>query len=197
MAAALRITPYLLQHAWRCPSERAAVLAAAMQPALELADISTEQRLACWLAQVGHESGRGRFLREIWGPTPAQARYEPTTRLSRTLGNTRPGDGKRYMGRGLIQTTGRANYARTADRLRALVGESAPDVFTAPALLEVPQWAALSAAIYWHDRSLNRWADNGDFATVTRRINGGLNGLADRQLLYTQALAALHLGRPA
>lgn len=195
--AAIRITPYLLQHAWRCPAERAAVLAAAMQPALELADISTEQRLACWLAQVGHESGRGRFLREIWGPTPAQARYEPTTSLSRTLGNTRPGDGKRYMGRGLIQTTGRANYARTAARLRALVGESAPDVVTAPALLEVPQWAALSAAIYWHDRSLNRWADNGDFATLTRRINGGLNGLADRQLLYTQALAALHLGRPA
>lgn len=194
---AIRITPYLLQHAWRIPADRAARWSPVMQAALELADISNEQRLACWLAQVGHESGRGRFTREIWGPTPAQARYEPTTKLSRMLGNINAGDGKRFMGRGLIQTTGRANYVHTAVRLKALVGESAPDVVTAPALLEAPEWAALSAGIFWRDRGLNRYADAGDFLTLTRRINGGTNGLADRQMLYTQALSALHLGRPS
>ncbi len=69
--------------------------------------INTPARAAAFLAQVGHESGQLRYLREIWGPTPAQVRYEGRA----DLGNAQPGDGKRFMGRGLIQITGRKNYA--------------------------------------------------------------------------------------
>ncbi len=186
--SALHVTPALLALSLGIPLHRAELWAPVMQPALELAEISTRERLAHWLGQVGHESGRLRYVREIWGPIPAQVRYEPSTKLSAALGNTRPGDGKRYMGRGLIQVTGRANYARCAQRLREVAGERSPDVLAAPAMLETPEWAALSAALYWRDRGLNRWADAGDILTLTRRINGGTNGLADRQAIYTQAL---------
>src|SRR6185503_12838834 len=71
------------------------------------------QRIAMWLAQIGHESGGFVYTREIWGPTPAQSRYEGRE----DLGNTQPGDGKRFIGRGLIQTTGRANYQATGNAL--------------------------------------------------------------------------------
>jgi putative chitinase len=190
----MKITADLLVAALRIPRARAELWAPVMVPALQLADISTGQRLACWLAQVGHETLRLRYTRELWGPTPAQRRYEPPSTLAARLGNERPGDGRRYLGRGLIQVTGRANYARTTARLRALVGEAVPDFVVAPALLESPDWAALSAAAYWRDRGLNRYADAFDFVTLTRRINGGTNGLADRQTLYTQALGAIALG---
>lgn len=190
----ISLTQALLASALSIPASRAQLWASTMQPALQLADISTPQRLACWLAQVGHETGRLRYVREIWGPTAAQQRYEPVTTLSRRLGNTQPGDGRRYLGRGLIQTTGRANYARLTDRVRQLMGDSAPDFVATPALVEVPQWAAIAAAVYWRDRDLNRWADAFDFVTLTKRINGGTNGLADRQHLYTQALSAITLG---
>lgn len=183
------ITPALLSRCLAIPLHRAALWAPVLRPALQLADITTPRRLAHWLGQIGHESGRLRYVREIWGPTPQQARYEPATRLSRVLGNVRTGDGKRYMGRGLIQVTGRANHGHTTARARELVGEAAPDFVEAPALLETPEWAALSAAIYWRDRGLNRWADADDLLTLTRRINGGTNGLADRQAIYTQSLA--------
>lgn len=189
----LRPTPELLAMAMAIPLPRARLWAPAMGGALALAEIDTRQRLACWLAQIGHETLRLRCMREIWGPTPAQVRYEPSTTLSRRLGNLRTGDGKRYMGRGLIQTTGLANYVHARDRLRVLVGGSVPDFVTAPAMLEAPEWAALSAALYWRDRRLNQYADAFDFVTLTKRINGGTNGLADRQALYTQALGALTL----
>lgn len=211
-AAAAGLTPRLLAAALGIPLSRAALWAPHMAPALGLAEITTPQRLACWLAQIGHETGRLRWVREIWGPTAAQTRYErdpsapwprspaeakrPAYRrnsLAYWLGNTQPGDGRRYLGRGLIQTTGRANHERVRDRLRKLVGERVPDFVVAPAMLEVPEWAALSAALYWLDRGLNRHADAFDFVTLTKRINGGTNGLADRQHLYTQALGAISL----
>jgi putative chitinase len=187
------VTPALLAAALAIPLARASLWAGPLAPALELAEINSVQRLACFLAQVGHESGRLRFARELWGPTPQQLRYEPGTELSARLGNVRPGDGRRYMGRGLIQVTGRANYARASAMLRALYGEVVPDFVVAPAMLEAPRWAALSASGYWRERGLNRYADAHDFVTLTRRINGGANGLADRQALYTQALGALTL----
>ncbi len=171
------------------PRQRADLWVPHIQSAMELADITTPLRLAHFLGQVGHESGRFRCTREIWGPTSAQARYEPATTLSRRLGNTRAGDGKRFMGRGLIQTTGRANYVHTNERMRMLVGSAAPDVMTAPALLELPEWAAISAAIYWHDRGLNRYADADDIYTLTKRVNGGSNGIADRQAICASARA--------
>ena len=166
------------------------------QPHLHIAcalfAINSPQRLAAFLAQIGHESGRLVHVREIWGPTAAQRRYEG--RLD--LGNTRLGDGRRYLGRGLIQTTGRANYRATRDGLRQLAQPSAdmthvPDFEDQPELLESPEWAALSAAWYWHSRNLNVLADAGDFEGITRKINGGLNGQADRLALYRIAMEAL------
>jgi putative chitinase len=193
---AVELSAPMLAGALQAPARRADLWLGAMREAMDVADITTPRRLAHWLGQLGHESGRLRYVRELWGPTRAQVRYEPSTTLSQRLGNVRAGDGKRYMGRGLIQVTGRANYARTTRDMRQLLGKDAvPDFLLAPALLEVPRWAALSAAMYWRTRGLNRWADADDIVTLTRRINGGTNGLADRQAIYTQALGVM-LGVP-
>ena len=137
-------------------------------------------RAAAFIAQVGHESGQLRFVREIWGPTAQQAGYEGRT----DLGNTVKGDGSKYRGRGLIQITGRANYAACGEALGL-------DLLSKPELLEQPQYAAMSAAWFWSTRGLNTLADQSGFVKITRRINGGLNGLADRQALYEKALKVL------
>lgn len=139
-------------------------------------EINTPRRIAMFLAQIGHESGHLRYTREIWGPTPTQLRYEGR----KDLGNTEPGDGKRFMGRGLIQTTGRANYTATGAALGL-------DLLNRPELLEEPANAARSAAWFWKSRGLNELADVGDFMRITRRINGGLNGHIERMALYEKA----------
>lgn len=180
------LTTTTLRESTGCTADRADDWLPHITRACAIFGIDTPARLAAFLAQIGHESGRLAYVREIWGPTPAQQRYEGRV----DLGNTQPGDGKRYMGRGLIQTTGRANYAATRDGLAAFV-PSVPDFEAVPALLERPDMAALSAAWYWHSRKLNALADAGDFVAITRRINGGTNGLADRQALHRAACAAL------
>ena len=119
-------------------------------------------------------------MKEIWGPTKAQARYEGRA----DLGNTVAGDGSKYRGRGLIQITGRANYKACGEAL-------ALDLINYPELLEKPQHACMSAAWFWASRGLNTLADAGQFDTITRRINGGQNGAADRQALYAKALKVL------
>lgn len=182
----MQLTLHHLQAGTGCSAIRAASWLAPIQRACDHFEINTPTRLAAFLAQIGHESGRLVYVREIWGPTPAQARYEGRA----DLGNTQPGDGKRYMGRGLIQTTGRANYAATRDGLRA-THQGVPDFIEAPAMLELPDWAALSAAWYWCSRGLNPLADAGDFMRITRKINGGTNGMADRLILWDRAKEAL------
>jgi putative chitinase len=137
-------------------------------------------RCAHWLGQMAHESGGFRWLREIWGPTPAQLRYEGR----RDLGNTQTGDGRRYMGRGIIQITGRANYARYG----LLTGLP---LLTQPELAEQPANAVRIACLYWRDVGLNEHADRDDLTAVTRRINGGINGLPDRQSRTDAAKALL------
>ncbi len=139
-------------------------------------EINTPERIAAFLAQIGHESGGFRWTTEIWGPTPAQQRYEGR----KDLGNTQAGDGERFKGHGLIQTTGRYNHARVRDRLRMKLGTDVPDFEESPELLAMPEWAAVSAADYWDDKGLNALADSGQFEAITRKINGGLNGQADR-----------------
>lgn len=142
--------------------------------------IDTPGRQAAFLAQVAHESMAFQRTREIWGPTPAQAGYEGR----QDLGNINPGDGKRYMGRGLIQITGRANYYRAGVALGLdLVGE--------PERLEQPDLAARSAGWFWKTHGLNELADRGAFEKITRRINGGTNGLADRLAYFERAKGAL------
>ena len=185
------MNPTVLQSLYGIKPAMAQRWAPHIEAALELAECDTNARICAFLAQVGHESGRLRYTREIWGPTPQQERYEPSTSLSKRLGNIEPGDGSRYRGRGLIQTTGRANYAMTTVKLREFIPET-PDFEATPILLESDRWAALSAALFWRVKGLNRFADSGNFAELSRRINGGYTGLADRQALHTRAQIILH-----
>jgi predicted chitinase len=148
--------------------------------AMEDSKINTPLREAAFLAQIAHESGQLRFMEEIWGPSAAQQRYEPPSDLANRLGNTEPGDGARFKGRGPIQITGRANYKRYGDLLGVdLVGN--------PDLAATTQIAFQLATAYWTTNGLNELADAGDFTTITRRINGGLNGLDDRLKYYDTA----------
>jgi len=179
-----------------CRPARATMWLAPLQQTLSEFEITTPRRMAAFIAQIGHESGRLIYVREIWGPTALQRAYEPPGRKATELGNTQPGDGMLYRGRGLIQTTGRGNYCRARDQLRKRF-PSAPDFEASPQLLEQPQWAALSAGQYWDDHGLNALADAcasaqaEQFETLTRRINGGVEGLAERQAFFTAGLRIL------
>lgn len=176
--------------------ERARLYAGLLSAGMAFYNITTPIRQAMFLPNVGHESGRLQYTTEIWGPTPAQKGYEGR----RDLGNTEPGDGSRFRGRGLIQTTGRANYVAVRDRLRERFA-GVPDFVAEPAALAEPQWAALSACDYWDMRRLNDWADKGDFDGVCDLINrgrktqadGDSNGWADRLALYNAARTELGL----
>ena len=161
---------------------RAALFAGPLSAGMAFYGIDTPARQAAFLAQISHESGRLVYTSELWGPTSAQSRYEGRA----DLGNVRAGDGSRFRGHGLIQTTGRANHARVRDRLR-LRFDAVPDFETDPKALTIPQWAALSACDYWDDKRLNPLADAGQFEAITRKINGGLNGYADRLALFEAA----------
>jgi putative chitinase len=131
--------------------------------------IVTPLRLAHFLGQTAHESGRYKYLREIWGPTPQQARYEGRI----DLGNVQAGDGKRFMGRGILQITGYGNYHRASGRIGV-------DIESTPELAERPDIAVLTACDFWAAHNLNELADADDLRALTRAINGGTNGIADR-----------------
>ena len=135
-------------------------------------EINTPARQAAFLAQIGHESGQLRYVRELASGAAYEGRKD--------LGNTQPGDGVRFKGRGLIQITGRANYLKCGEALGL-------DLIADPELLEQPINACRSAGWFWESRGLNALADAGDFLRITKRINGGTNGLADRQALYESA----------
>lgn len=152
--------------------------------AMRKAAIEAVARQAAFLAQLAHESGEFRYMEEIWGPTEAQLRYEPPSSLATRLGNTQPGDGFRYKGRGPIQITGRDNYQRYG----AMLGI---DLVGNPALAATPEVAFDIAATFWKSKGLNELADVGDFTAITKRINGGLNGLADRKKYWERAKAVL------
>ena len=174
------------------PASKAALYAQPFSDALNNANINTRSRVCAFVAQVGHESNDLKFLREIWGPTPAQTRYDVRT----DLGNTpeRDGDGKRFMGRGGLQRTGAKNYQRFKDA-------TGIDVIAHPELLELPAYAFQSDALFWTDNKLNKLADQltlrGDHSDlakldqITRKINGGYNGQVDRQRRYLVAIATL------
>ena len=178
----INLTPKLLAEATGCSQAKAEVWFSPIQQTLECYGINRYLRAAAFLAQIAHESGRFFWVREIWGPTPAQQRYEGRE----DLGNTKQGDGFRFRGRGLIQVTGRANYRRMGRSLGLPLEES-------PELLEVPFHAAMSAGQFWEWHQLNALADCGEpcFCQITRIINGGQNGAAERRALYERALRAL------
>lgn len=150
----------------------APLLDAAMQ---EFGIVTTNQQ-AAFLAQVAHESGGFHYVEEIASGAAYEGRGD--------LGNTEQGDGIRFKGRGLIQVTGRANYAQCGAALGL-------DLLETPELLEEPSNAARSAAWFWKSRNLNPLADAGDFRGITRRINGGLNGYADRVAYFERAREVL------
>lgn len=163
---------------------RADVFVPALNAAMGKHQITTPLRIAAFIAQIGHESGQLRYVREL-GNDAYLNKYD-TGRLAANLGNTpeADGDGQFYRGRGLIQVTGRANYAACGEELGL-------DLLNHPELLEQPEHAAMSAAWFWGSNGLNRLADQGDFVKITKRINGGTNGLAEREEFYQRALKVL------
>jgi putative chitinase len=167
-------------------------------------DITTPQRVAAFVAQSAHESGgftalhenlnyRAVTLRKVFPkyfPTDemaAQYAQQPERIANRVYGgrmgngDEASGDGFRYCGRGLIQLTGKSNYQAFADSVQMPVEE-------VPAFLATFEGAIQSACWFWESNNLNQYADSGDIVTMTKRINGGTIGLADRQAHYNHAL---------
>lgn len=179
----------------------------AMERCLPDYDINTPQRVAAFVAQCAHESGGFKFLKEnlnyraeslvkVWPryfPDMATAkRYEKKQEMianrayAGRMGNgpEDSGDGWRFCGRGLIQLTGRNNYQAFADSIET-------DINDIPEYLQTFEGAVQSACWFWETNNLNKWADTGDIVTLTKKINGGTLGLADRQKHYNHALHVL------
>jgi predicted chitinase len=164
--------------------DKSATLVGPINQAMQEASINTPARQAAFLAQIAHETGGFKWFREL-GNDAYFERYEGRT----DLGNTQPGDGPRYRGRGFIQITGRANYTKAGQALGL-------DLVNHPQLAETPEVGARIAAWFWQSHGLNALADQADdaaFQTITRRINGGLNGLDDRRAYYARARSVLEV----
>lgn len=174
------MTPQTLARCTGARIDRAQTFAPILEQAFPDFGITTPERQAAFLAQVGHESGGLHWLTELWGPTTAQQRYEGRY----DLGNNQPGDGYKYRGRGLIQLTGRANYKAASKAL-------ATDFINQPELLGEPDMAARSAMWFWEKHGLNELADTGEFERITKIINGGLTGYPERLALWAAARDAL------
>ena len=138
--------------------------------------LDTGLRLAHFMGQCGHESGGFRYMEEIASGAAYEGRAD--------LGNTQPGDGRRYKGRGPIQLTGRANYRRVG-RLIGIDLESNPEIVARPSI------GLLVGCVYWDGRKLNAKADADDLLGLTRAINGGTNGLEDRKVQTATAKALI------
>jgi putative chitinase len=168
-------------------------------------DISTPVRQACFMGQCAHESGNFKTLQEnlnysaeglmkTWSsrfPTKEiadQYARQPAKIAGKVyngrLGNTSEEEAAKFLGRGLIQLTGKENYANCGSGIGV-------DLLSDPALLLDPRYAALSAGWFWNKKGLNSLADASDLETMTKRINGGLIGLEDRKAKIAKALSIL------
>lgn len=151
-------------------------------------DIRSLERMSCFLANIAVESGELRYTKEIWGPTAVQLRYEGRV----DLGNDKVGDGKKFMGRGLIQVTGKYNYKMVGRALNL-------DLLTHPELLETPEYATISACWWWHANGCNEIADGYDpILRTSKRVNLGNpdttrlpNGWEERYRYYNEAKRVL------
>lgn len=169
-----------------CPAGKAATYRPLLVAAMLEFQITTRKRAAAFLAQVGHESLDFKYMEEIASGAAYEGRKD--------LGNFRAGDGRRFKGRGPIQTTGRLNYTRAGIALSLPLGEE-------PELLARPEHGFRASAFFWKTNKLNVYADaltgRGDakdlerFDKITRRVNGGYNGRADRQARYLRAVRVL------
>jgi putative chitinase len=176
-----------------------------LQETFEKYQINTPKRQACFIGQCMHESGGFKFLREnlnysakalmnTWPSrfpdTDTAEKYERQPEkiankvYSGRMGNTEDGDGAKYIGRGLIQLTGKDNYKAFGEA----IGE---DLVANPQLVEEPRYAALSAGWFWNRKQLNLLADSMDIETMTKRINGGNIGIQDRIAKVNKALDIL------
>lgn len=210
----IAVTPSLLAQATGATRERAVSTFEGLQDAIELFRIDTQARLGMFLANVGHETGRLRYLSELWGPTAQQRRYErdpkapwpasreqakdprfSVNRLAYTLGNSEPGDGKRFAGHGFLQNTGRTNHRLAYERLRARlpVPIAVPNFEEAPTQLATPYWGWMAAAEYAERTGCLGAADRGDFDAFCDLINlgrhtqaeGDSNGFHERLALWS------------
>ena len=202
----MQVTLELLQH--MCPKTKTSVLEGYVEPLNTVAEYyemtANPARLAGFLSQVAHESGGFNFIKEnlnysAKGLMSIFKKYFPTEELAKQyerqpakianrvyanrMGNgpEESGDGYKFCGRGLIQLTGKQNYSKLAEDL----GISIDDTI---AYLETPNGAVSSAGWFWDNNNLNQYCDKGDFVTLTKRINGGTIGLADRQHHYDEAM---------
>ena len=182
----MEITEQQLLHIMPNARRSAGVFVPAINAAAKRWQFDRPKRLAAFLAQVGHESGQLQFTRELGG-SAYLAKYD-TGKLAERLGNTpeADGDGQLYRGRGLIQVTGRYNYLKCS---LALFQDER--LLRTPELLEQPEWAAQSAGWYWWVKELNTLADQDRFTDITKRINGGTNGIAERRALWARAREVL------
>jgi putative chitinase len=168
--------------------------------------INTPKRQACFIGQTMHESGGYKFLREnlnysakaLMNTWPSRfpdmdtaEKYErnPEKIANKVyggrMGNTEEGDGAKYIGRGLIQLTGKENYKNCSDGIGV-------DLVANPDLLSDPQYAALSAGWFWNKRNLNASSDLMDIVGMTKKINGGVIGLEDRKAKINKVLDILN-----
>lgn len=175
------VTPQQLQEigarsGHKLSAQRAAEVAPHLNRAMAEANIDTPKKKAAFVAQLMHESGGFKYNEEIASGRAYEGR--------RDLGNTQPGDGTKYKGRGFIQLTGRANYEAAGKALGL-------DLVNNPGLAAKDENAARVAAWYWNSRGLSAKAEAGNFDAVTKGINGGYNGKADRDRLYGNALNVL------
>ncbi|EAZ88989.1 C39 family peptidase [Crocosphaera chwakensis] len=144
-------------------------------------EINTVPRVRHFLSQTAHESGGLKWMKEIWGPTSAQRSYDPPHRKAKELGNTNMGDGKKYRGGGVIQLTGKYNYQKFANFIDD------------PKVMQGADYVGSiypfsSAGFWWKNNNMNALCDaGGTVKQVTRKVNGGYNGLSDRQRYYDKA----------
>jgi putative chitinase len=191
-----------------CPHTKTSILEGYIEPLNAVAEYyemtANPARLAGFLAQIAHESGGFTAVKEnlnysAKGLMTTFKKYFPTEELAKQYerkpekianrvyanrmsnGDEASGDGYRFCGRGLIQLTGRANYTKFAEDLGISIEETV-------AYLETPNGAVSSAGWFWDNNSLNKYCDSGDFVTLTKRINGGTIGLADRQHHFDEAM---------
>jgi putative chitinase len=173
-----------------------------LQETFEKYQINTPQRQACFIGQCMHESGGFKHLKEnlnysakaLMATWPSRfpdadiaEKYarQPEMIANKVyggrMGNTEDGDGAKFIGRGLIQLTGKDNYTAFGEA----IGE---DLVANPQLVEQPRYAALSAGWFWNKRGLNALADAMDIETLTKRINGGSIGIDDRKAKISMVL---------
>lgn len=202
----MQVTLELLTH--MCPKTKRSILEGYVEPLNTVAEYyeltANPARLAGFLAQTAHESGGFTAIKEnlnysAKGLRSIFSKYFPNDELAKQyerqpekianrvyanrMGNgpEESGDGFRFCGRGLIQLTGRQNYTKLAEDLGISVEETA-------AYLETPNGAVSSAGWFWDNNNLSQYCDKGDFVTLTKRINGGTIGLADRQHHFDEAM---------